>query len=53
MLYISGSIGDMFDKDKVEKSHNRYRYVCCIGSRSKTIRVVLKGQDGKIVKELK
>jgi hypothetical protein len=29
-----GSVGDMFDKDKAEKSHYHYRYVCCIGSRS-------------------
>ena len=24
----------MFDKDKVEKNHYHYRYVCCIGYRS-------------------
>jgi len=37
MLYLNVSIGlvdDMFDKDKVEKSHYHYRYVCRIGSRS-------------------
>jgi hypothetical protein len=28
-------VGDMFDKDKAKKSHYHYRYVCCIGSRSK------------------
>jgi hypothetical protein len=27
-------VGDMFDKDKAEKSHYHYRYVCCIRSRS-------------------
>lgn len=52
-LAIMCSVGDMFDKDKIEKSHNHHRYVCCIGSSQKTIQAVLKGQDGKVAKELK
>jgi hypothetical protein len=43
----------MFDKDKVEKSHYHYRYVCWLDLGQRTIPAVLKGQDGKIVNKLK
>ena len=46
-------VGDMFDKDKTKKSHYHYRYVCCIGSRSKDSSSSIERQDGKIVNELK
>ena len=31
---LLSTVGDMFDKDKAEKSHYHYRYVCCIRSGS-------------------
>ena len=43
----------LFDKDKVEKSHYHCSDVCCIGLGQKTVRPVLKRQDGKVVKQLK
>jgi hypothetical protein len=49
---MDGSVDDIFDKDKVEKRYYHYRYVCCIRSRIKTVRAVLKRLDGKIVKVL-
>jgi len=45
--------GDMFDKDKVEKSHYPTDVYAALGLGQRTIQAVLIRQDGKIVNELK
>jgi hypothetical protein len=48
-----GLVGDMFDKDKVEKSYYHTDMYAAFDLGQRTIRAVMKRQDGKIVNELK
>ena len=50
---LRGSVGDMFDKDKVRKATTITDMYAALDLGQRTVRAVLKRQDGKIVKELK